>query len=112
MDKWRDRNSKADILTDEKNMWGATIKFTIKDGLETEFESKAQTFLEQAKVNEEGIVFYDLFMGEEKTYHWIEIFENKQTHETHFKQDATQDFFKFMDPLFEGKPEFRSFESV
>ena len=32
-------------------MWGATIKFTIKEGLETEFESKAKIFLEQAKVN-------------------------------------------------------------
>ena len=50
-------------------MWGATIKFTIKVGLKTEFESKAKIFLEQAKANEEGIVFYDLFMDEEKTYH-------------------------------------------
>jgi quinol monooxygenase YgiN len=58
-------------------MWGATIKFTIKVGLKTEFESKAKIFLEQANANEEGIVFYDLFMDEEKTYHWIEISENK-----------------------------------
>ena len=51
-------------------------------------------------------------MDEEKTYHWIEIFENKKSHETHFKQEATQDFFEFMGPLFDGKPDFKTFESV
>ena len=61
-------------------MWGATIKFKIKEDSDTEFKSKA---------NEQGIVFNDLFMDEEKTYHWIEIFENKKSHETHFKQEAT-----------------------
>ena len=54
----------------------------------------------------------DLFKDEEKTYHWIEIFENKKSHETHFKQEATQDFFEFMGPLFDGKPDFKTFESV
>lgn len=93
-------------------MWGASIKFTIKEGLETEFESKAKIFLEQVKANEKGIVFYDLFMDEEKTYNWIEIFENKKSHETHFKQEATQDFFEFAGPLFDEKPEFKTFESV
>ena len=57
-------------------------------------------------------MFNDLFMNEEKTYHWIEIFENKKSHETHFKQEATQDFFEFMGPLFDWKPEFKTFESV
>ena len=93
-------------------MCGAVINFRIKEGLDSEFKSKAKIFLDQAKANEEGIVFYDLFMDEEKTYHWIEIFENKESHETHFKQEATQDFFEFMGPLFEGKPAFKSFESV
>ena len=69
-------------------------------------------FIDQAKANEQGIVFNDLFMDEEKTYHWIEIFENKKSHETHFKQEATQDFFEFMGPLFDGKPDFKTFESV
>ena len=93
-------------------MWGASIKFKIKEGSNTEFKSKAKIFLDQAKANEQGIVFYDLFMDEEKTYHWIEIFENKKSHETHFKQEATQDFFEFIGPLFDGKPDFKTFESV
>ena len=93
-------------------MWGASIKFKIKEGSDTEFKSKAKIFLDQVKANEQGIVFNDLFKDEEKTYHWIEIFENKKSHETHFKQEATQDFFEFIGPLFDGKPDFKTFESV
>ena len=45
-------------------MWGATIKFKIKEDSDTEFESKAKIFIDQAKANEQGIVFNDLFMDE------------------------------------------------
>ena len=49
-----------------------------KNASDTEFKSKAKIFIDQAKANEQGIVFNDLFMDEEKTYHWIEIFEEKK----------------------------------
>tara|TARA_Y100001970_G_C13953386_1_gene709395 strand:+ start:434 stop:589 length:156 start_codon:yes stop_codon:yes gene_type:complete len=48
-------------------MWGATIKFKIKEDSDTEFKSKAKIFIDQAKANEQGIVFNDLFMDEENT---------------------------------------------
>ena len=46
-------------------MWGATIKFKIKEDSDTEFKSKAKIFIDQAKANEQGIVFNNLFVDEE-----------------------------------------------
>ena len=48
-------------------MWGATIKFKIKEDSDTEFKSKAKIFINQARANEQGIVFNHLFMDEENT---------------------------------------------
>ena len=47
---------------------------------------------------------YDIVLDGKKTY----VYASK--HMT--KQEATKDFFEFMGPLFDGKPDFKTFESV